>query len=87
MGGGRSIAYPSDAEHNGIAGDVRLRVALDERGHVRNVHVISGLGHGLDQAAADALQHHCKFTPAIDRNGRPVPFVIQSYTFHFELPR
>jgi protein TonB len=84
---GRTVAYPPDAERNGIAGDVRLRVALDERGHVHNVRVIAGLGHGLDQAAADAIQHHCRFTPAIDRNGRPVAFVIQSYTFHFELPR
>jgi len=84
---GRSIAYPADAEKNGIAGDVRLRVALDERGHVRSVRVLSGLGHGLDQAAAEAIQRHCRFTPAIDRNNRPVAFVIQSYTFHFELPR
>jgi protein TonB len=84
---GRSISYPSDAEKNGIAGDVRLRVALDERGHVRNVRVLAGLGHGLDQAAMEAIQHHCRFTPAIDRSGRPVAFIIPSYTFHFELPR
>src|SRR4051812_38109330 len=84
---GRTITYPADAEQSGVAGDVRLRVALDERGHVLAVRVLSGLGHGLDQAAVEALRHRCRFTPAIDTAGKAVPFVIQSYTFHFELPR
>jgi periplasmic protein TonB len=84
---GRTVTYPDDAEKNGIEGDVRLRVELDERGHVRAVRVLSGLGHGLDQVAAEALKHRCHFTPALDRSGKPVPFIVQSYTFHFELPR
>lgn len=84
---GRSITYPKEAEENGIEGKVRLRVALDERGRVSSVRVLSGLGHGLDQAAAEALKHRCKFSPAIARGGRPVPFVVESYTFTFELPR
>jgi protein TonB len=84
---GRSIAYPEEAERNGIEGKVRLRVTLDERGRVSGVRVLSGLGHGLDQAAVDALKHRCKFTPAIARDGRPVPFIVESYTFNFELPR
>jgi protein TonB len=83
---GRLVTYPPEAERDGIAGDVRLRVSLDERGHVRAAHVLSGLGHGLDQAAVDALKHRCKFTPATDKTGTPVAFIIQSYTFHFELP-
>jgi protein TonB len=84
---GKTITYPEEAERNGIEGKVRLRVALDERGHVSGVRVLSGLGHGLDQAAVHALKHRCKFTPAIARDGRPVPFVVESYTFNFELPR
>jgi protein TonB len=84
---GKSIAYPVEAERNGIEGKVRLRVTLDERGRVSGVRVLSGLGHGLDQAAMYALKHRCKFTPAIARDGRPVPFVVESYTFNFELPR
>jgi protein TonB len=84
---GRTVTYPPDAERAGIEGSVRLRVALDARGRVRNAHVLSGLGHGLDQAAVEAIQHRCKFTPAIARNGQAVAFVIQSYTFRFELPR
>jgi protein TonB len=84
---GKTITYPADAQKNGIQGDVRLRVALDERGHVRNARVLAGLGHGLDQAATDALTHRCHFSPAISKSGKPVAFVVQSYTFHFELPR
>jgi periplasmic protein TonB len=84
---GRTITYPPAAERNGIEGEVRLRVTLDERGRVSSVRVISGLGYGLDQAAVEALKHRCKFTPAIADDGRPVPFVVESYTFNFELPR
>jgi periplasmic protein TonB len=84
---GKTISYPPEAERNGIEGSVRLRVALDQRGRVSSVRVLSGLGYGLDQAAVDALKHRCKFTPAIADDGRPVPFVVESYTFNFELPR
>jgi protein TonB len=84
---GRTITYPDDAAKSGVQGDVRLRVTLDQRGRVRAARVLSGLGHGLDQAAVEALTHRCRFTPAIAKDGRAVPFVVESYTFHFELPR
>jgi TonB family protein len=84
---GRSIVYPHEAEQLGIEGDVKLRVALDERGRVERIDVLSGPGHGLEAVAVDALKHRCKFTPAIASDGRPVRFVISAYTFHFEVPR
>jgi protein TonB len=84
---GRTIRYPDEAERLGIEGDVKLRVALDDRGHVHQASVLSGLGHGLDRAAVQALEHDCKFSPARGSDGKPVAFVIESYTFHFELPR
>ena len=84
---GRTIAYPNEAEEAGIEGDVRLRVALTPEGNVYAVRVLSGLGHGLDRAAIEALKHRCRFSPAIGKAGKPVAFVIQSYTFHFQLPR
>ena len=84
---GRTITYPAEAEQAGVEGDVRLRIALTETGRVHAVHVLSGLGHGLDRAAVEAITHRCRFSPAVSRGGKAVAFVIESYTFHFELPR
>jgi TonB family protein len=84
---GRSAAYPREAQNLGIEGDVKLRVTLDERGAVQDVRVLSGLGHGLDREAVNAIRFKCKFTPAIGGDGRPVPYVIDPYVFHFEIPR
>jgi len=84
---GRTIQYPAEAEQLGVEGDVKLRVELDDKGHVHGIKVLSGLGHGLDQAAVYALTHRCKFTPAIATDGKPVAYVIPSYVFHFEIPR
>jgi protein TonB len=84
---GRTVSYPAEAERAGIEGAVKLRVALDERGQVVEVKVLEGLGHGLDEAAVEALRHRCRFTPAITSGGHPVPFVIDPYVFHFEIPR
>jgi TonB family protein len=84
---GRGVSYPKEAQELGIQGDVRLRVSLDERGRVVEATVLSGLGHGLDAEAVRALQHRCRFKPAIGSDGQPVPFVIVPYVFHFEIPR
>ncbi len=84
---GRTVAYPKEAAALAIEGTVKLRVALDEQGRVVDVKVLSGLGHGLDQAAVDAIEHHCRFTPAIAHDGQPIAFVIAPYFFHFEIPR
>jgi len=84
---GRTVTYPKEAAALGIEGAVRLRVELDERGRVVDVKVLSGLGHGLDGEAVEALRHRCTFSPAIASDGRPVPFVIDPYVFHFEIPR
>jgi TonB family protein len=83
---GQSIEYPSEAMRLGIEGDVILRVELDEAGRVHGIRVLSGLGHGLDEAAVFALTHKCRFTPAIDKSGSPVAYVIPRYVFHFAPP-
>jgi protein TonB len=83
----RGVPYPKEARELGIEGDVRLSVSLDERGHVVAVKVLSGLGHGLDAEALRAIEHRCRFKPAIGSDGQPIPFVIAPYVFHFEIPR
>lgn len=86
---GRGVPYPQQARERGIEGNVILRVSLDEKGRVHDIKVVSGLGHGLDEAAVKALRTSpkCKFTPAIASDGLPAAYVIPAYTFHFELPR
>ena len=67
---GKTIAYPDEAEQAGVEGDVRLRVSLSPEGRVYAVRVLSGLGHGLDRAAMEALKHRCRFSPAIGKAGK-----------------
>ncbi len=83
----RTVTYPPEAEQAGIEGEIKLRVSLDEHGKVHDIKVLSGLGHGLDQAAMNALRYRCKFKPAVDTTGKAVAYVIQTYTWTFELPR
>jgi periplasmic protein TonB len=56
-------AYTDDANKAGIEGRVRLELTIDETGHVVSTKVISGLGHGLDESAADAAKR-MTFSPA-----------------------
>lgn len=86
---GSAVKYPAEAEQLGIEGDVKLRIELDDKGGVHAIKVLSGLGHGLDQAVIWAFQHksECRFKPAIATDGKPAAYVIPQYVFHFELPR
>jgi TonB family protein len=85
---GRSIKYPQEAEQLGVEGSVKLHIELDEKGGVHSIRVTRGLGHGLDQVALHAMRNarECRFRPAIDRDGKPVPYALD-YTFNFEIPR
>ncbi len=51
-----SPSYPLSAKRAGIEGVVVLAISIDERGCVVNARVLSGLGHGLDQAAVSAAR-------------------------------
>ncbi|MET0593785.1 MAG: TonB family protein [Polyangiaceae bacterium] len=64
-------AYTEAGRAAGIEGKVRVEVTVDETGRVVSVRLISGLGHGLDEAALDAAKH-ATFEPAL-RCGKPVP--------------
>jgi len=77
--------YPAEAKALGIEGDVRVRLVVDERGHVKSRVLLNKLGHGLDELA---MQHaaELEFTPAKDTEDRPVTSVVV-WTFHMNLPR
>ena len=64
--------YTAEGRSLKIEGDVVLDVVFLANGSVQMVRVVSGLGHGLDEAAQRAAQQ-IKFKPA-KRDGQPVDF-------------
>ena len=73
-----SFTYPQDLERDGVEGDVVLRLALDSSGKVTDAAVVESSNPRLNQPAIDRFLHEpaCRFQPAIDRDGRPVPYVL-----------
>jgi protein TonB len=82
--GNCSGKYNHEALAAGIEGTVVLDLVVGEDGHVREVQVVQGIGHGLDQAAAAAL-HACKFTPG-EKDGQVVAVKIKGFKIRFVLP-
>lgn len=62
--------YPPEARRLHIEGEVVLSVLFGSSGNLRVLKVEQGLGHGMDQAAAEAAER-IRFKPA-ERDGRPV---------------
>ena len=74
--------YPVQARKDGIEGDVVLMVTIDDQGKVVKVKKVSGVGHGLDEAAIDALRRF-RWKPA-KYNGQAVATEIR-YTYSWEI--
>jgi TonB family protein len=64
--------YTAEGRSLKIEGDVVIDMIFLANGSVQVNHVVSGLGHGLDEAATRAAQQ-IKFKPA-KREGQPVDF-------------
>lgn len=62
--------YTEDARVAAVEGKVRVELTVDETGKVTAARVLEGLGHGLDEAAVDAVRG-ASFSPAT-RCGKPV---------------
>lgn len=62
--------YTDEARALKIEGEVLLEVEFTATGEIRVLRVVCGLGHGLDQSAARAVQG-VRFKPA-QRNGQPI---------------
>jgi TonB family protein len=62
--------YPQEARDKKIQGDVVLQVVFTASGDIRVLHVVQGLGYGLDEAAESAARE-IRFHPATN-NGQPV---------------
>ena len=65
-------AYSTEARTIKLEGDVVLEVIFLASGQLQVIRVVSGLGHGLDEAAIQAAKM-IRFRPA-ERNGQPVDF-------------
>jgi protein TonB len=76
--------YPKEAREKEIEGQVKLEVTISEEGRVTDVRVTKGLGHGLDEIAANTIRKHCRFQPA-EVGSEKVATKIP-YTFTFVLP-
>jgi len=74
------VPYPEEARRAGVEGTVVLSITIDDRGTVVEARIVSGPGHGLDEAARDAIRKF-RFRPAV-KNGEPVSTELKySYTF------
>jgi protein TonB len=75
--------YTEEARTAGVEGTVVLDLIVGEDGHVRDITVVTGLAHGLDEAAKQALRE-CHFTPG-EKDGKPVPVRVRGFKIRFVL--
>ena len=76
--------YNDEALAAGIEGQVVLDIVVGEDGRVRDVVLVHGLGHGLDEAAIAAIRA-CRFSPG-EKNGQAVAVHIKGFKITFVLP-
>jgi protein TonB len=67
-------SYPDAARADKVEGRVRIEAQIDDQGRVTSPRVVSGLGHGLDEAALASVKQW-QFSPAT-RCGKPVAQTI-----------
>jgi protein TonB len=73
--------FSEEARKAKIAGNVMVNLWVDEKGIPSHVHVIRGIGMGLDERALAAVKLY-RFKPAIE-NGKPVTVEMNvEVTFH-----
>jgi len=63
--------YTQEAREAKVSGTVLVNLIVDGQGSPQNVHILRGLGDGLDEKAVEAVKQY-KFKPAM-LDGRPVP--------------
>jgi protein TonB len=67
--------YTEEARRRNIRGDVLLEIVVRSDGNVGDVHVVQGLGGGLESRAIAAVRQW-KFAPAT-RRGQPVDVLVE----------
>lgn len=62
--------YSQEARAAKLSGNVVVSMVVDSKGELRNVHVLRGVGMGLDENALKAVKKY-RFKPAL-KDGKPV---------------
>lgn len=75
--------YTDDARAAGVEGTVVLDLIVGEDGRARDVKVVTGLGHGLTEAAIAALRA-CTFSPG-EKDGKRVAVRVRGFKIRFVL--
>ncbi|MDB4983687.1 MAG: tonB, partial [Myxococcales bacterium] len=75
--------YTDDAKQAAVEGTVVLDLVVGADGVVREVHVVSGLPHGLTEAAIAAAKA-CRFSPG-QKGDAAVPVRIREFKIRFFL--
>lgn len=73
--------YTDAAREAGLEGVVVLDLVVDEKGRARDIKVVSGLEHGLTEAAITALKE-CQFSPG-EKAGAPVAVRVRGFKIRF----
>ena len=66
--------YSEEARHKKLSGEVEVGLIVDKKGRPRNVHVVRGVGMGLDENAVRSVRGY-RFQPAT-KGGTAVPVEI-----------
>ncbi len=64
--------FTEQARKKHIRGNIAVAATIDTEGNPQDVHVVRGLGLGLDEKAIEAVKQY-RFKPAL-RDGTPVEF-------------
>jgi periplasmic protein TonB len=70
------LQYPKEARENHIEGRVVIKFIIDQHGEVDSARVVSGIGHGCDEAALMAVEQMPKWRPGRS-NGKRVRVYFQ----------
>ena len=73
--------YTPEAHNAGVEGVVIVSLTVDSEGNARDIRLVQTLGHGLDEAAIDAVTR-CKFSPG-EQNGQKVAVRIPVFKLRF----
>lgn len=76
--------YPPEAKAANIEGSVKVEILIDAEGRVREVKVLSGPGHGMNESALEAARQ-LRFRPA-EASGKAVAVRVP-FTVNFKLDK